>query len=208
MGDDDTAIGAGGVLGQGAGNEFVGEAVEAIALDTFGGDRARQTKHLGNFRLAAVEGGIKAGHLRHIRQQRLQRDNAGDVMRLVEWGEWGEACEMGENLGVDDRRLRIAVAAMYYAMADCGNFPAGIGGREPFEQRVKCLCVADAFAAQYLVGNAFASPIFGDHFGFFSTDAVDLAGHFGNRRNWVVKQKRLNNLNRNGASSSLGCLCE
>ena len=40
--------------------------------------------------------------------------------------------------------------------------------------------MTDSFAAQCLVGNTLASTIFGHHFGYFGTDAVNLPGNLGN----------------------------
>ena len=68
MGNDHAPAGARRVLGQRAGDEFIGQAVEAVTLDAFGRQRARDGEGLGDRRVGAVEGGIEAGHLTDIGQ--------------------------------------------------------------------------------------------------------------------------------------------
>jgi len=190
QGDDDAAGGAVRMLRQGAGDEFVGQPVEAVALDAFGGEGARQGEALGDFRLAAVEGGIETGDLRHVGQQGLQGADAGDVVRLVQRGEGDEAGQVAEYGFIDDGRLRVALAAVHDAMADGDDLPAGVRGHEPLEQGVEGDVMADLFAGDGLVGNLLAGAVFGDHFGGVGADTVDLAGDFGFRGDRVVEREQ------------------
>ena len=68
MGDDDAAGGdLRRDLGQAVGDVLVAEAVEAVAADALVVEGARQRVAVGVGRMVAVEGGVEAGDLRHLR---------------------------------------------------------------------------------------------------------------------------------------------
>ena len=74
-----------------AGDELVGEAVEAVAAHAFVVIGARQREGVGHERMAAMEGGVEAGDLRDRRKGLHRRFDAGDVVRLVQRRERDEA---------------------------------------------------------------------------------------------------------------------
>lgn len=117
--------------------------MKTVALDAFGSDPAWQAEHLGDGWLAAMEGGIEAGDLRHFRQQGLQGTDAGDVVRLVQGRQRNETVQVFQYLTVNNCRLRVKIAAMDDTMANGDDFPACMTGSEPFEQRIECLRVTD-----------------------------------------------------------------
>ena len=85
MGDDDAAAGdLGRHLGQALGDVFVGEAVEAVAADALVVERARQGVAVGVRGVAAVEGGVEAGDLRHVRVDLHREADRREVVRLVQ----------------------------------------------------------------------------------------------------------------------------
>ena len=172
--DDDTPLGAGGVLRQRAGDIFVGKAMKTVAFDAFGRNPARQAEHLGDGRLAAMEGGVEAGDLRYFGQQGLQRPDAGDIVRFMQGCQRNETVQVFQYLTVNNGRLRVKIAAMDDTMADGDDFPVRMTGGKPFEQRVERLRVADLFTSQGLIGDAFASLVLGDHPGDIGADPVDL----------------------------------
>ena len=74
VGDDDAAAGdLGRDLAQAAGDVFVGEAVEAVAADALVVEGARQGVAVGVVGAGAVEGGVEAGDLRHVRARSPSR---------------------------------------------------------------------------------------------------------------------------------------
>lgn len=122
MRNNDAPLGAGGVLGQRTGDVFVGKPMKTVALDAFGSDPAWQAEHLGDGWLAAMEGGIEAGDLRHFRQQGLQGTDAGDVVRLVQGRQRNETVQVFQYLTVNNGRLRVKIAAMDDTMANGDDF--------------------------------------------------------------------------------------
>ena len=56
------------MTGQDAGDVFVGESVESIALDAFRRQGARDRERLGDRRVGAMESGVEAGDLRYGRE--------------------------------------------------------------------------------------------------------------------------------------------
>ena len=85
MGDDHPAAGdVGRDRAQPLGDVFVGEAVEAVAAHALVVERARQRVAVGVRRMAAVEGGVEAGDLRHVRVDLLREPDRREVVRLVQ----------------------------------------------------------------------------------------------------------------------------
>jgi hypothetical protein len=165
------------VLGQRAGDEFVGQAVEAVALDAFGRQRARDGEGLGDRRVGAVEGGIEAGHLTDIGQQAGDGLDAVEVVRLMQRGEGDEALEFLDDFAVDRDRRRKKLAAMDNAMADGRQIPAVLRFAQPFQQEIQAGLMLRFLAASEFEGNfVFARLIPGNQPGL-GADAVDLAGN-------------------------------
>ena len=54
--------------------------------------------------MAAVEGGVEAGDLRHARKGRPRRLDAAEIMRLVQRRERNERGKRLQNIVVDDDR--------------------------------------------------------------------------------------------------------
>ena len=179
MADDDAAVCAVRMLRQRPGDVFVGQAVEAVALDAFGRETARQRKLLRDVGLTAVKRRIEAGNLGHFRQQGAQGFDAGDVVRLVQGSERDETFQVAENGVVDHDRLRVTFAAMNDAVTDRDDLPAAVTADEPLQQGIEGSAVIDLVAFDDLVGNAFASAVFGDQAGGAGAQAVDLAGDLG-----------------------------
>jgi hypothetical protein len=104
VGDDHAAARrAGPMLRQHFGDVLVGQAVEAVAAHALGGDGARQGEQLRDFGLAAVEGGVEAGHLRHAGQRGAERVDAGQVVRLVQRRQRNEAAQFVDHGGIEHR---------------------------------------------------------------------------------------------------------
>ncbi len=60
--------------------------MEAVSLDAFGRQGAWQAEGLRDIGLTAMKGCVETGNLRHIGKQRLERANAGYVVRFVQGG--------------------------------------------------------------------------------------------------------------------------
>jgi hypothetical protein len=79
--------------------------MEAVAPNALRGELARQCEFLRQRRLAAMECGVEAGDLRHLRSNRADCTDRADVMGLVQWGERYQAFEHGHDLAIDQHRL-------------------------------------------------------------------------------------------------------
>ena len=66
------------------GDVFVGQPVKTVAAHAFSRNCTRQCEELCNRRLAAMESGIEAGHLRHATQRRCKRFNRRQIVRLMQ----------------------------------------------------------------------------------------------------------------------------
>ncbi len=145
MRDDDAASGAvsGEVLRQHFGNIFVGQAVEAVAAHALRSDGAGQGEELGDFRLAAMEGSVEAGHLRHAGQRGGQCVDAGQVVGLVQRRQRYEAAQGIDDGGIQHDGSRELLCAMNHAMADTANLPAGFVLLQPASQKTQGRLVLD-----------------------------------------------------------------
>ena len=119
MGDDDAAGGhLGRHLGEAVGDVFVAEAVEAVAADALVVEAARERVAVGVRGVAAVEGGVEAGDLRHVRVDRHREADRREVVRLVQGRQGLVAGEAVEDRLVDQDRVGEVRAAVHDAMAD------------------------------------------------------------------------------------------
>jgi hypothetical protein len=65
--------------------------VEAVAPHAAGVIAPGQGDDVGFPGVAAVEGGVEAGHLRSVGKARLRRADGGEIVRLMQRREGGEA---------------------------------------------------------------------------------------------------------------------
>ena len=100
--------------------------MKAVALRAFFAVFARQTVHLRDFGLRAVEGGVETGDLRYVGEHFLDRVDAVQVVRLVQRREAAVLGKLFEVGGAEHDRMRVAVAAMHDAVAD-GDDLAALG---------------------------------------------------------------------------------
>ena len=126
VGDDHAAAGdLGRDLGQAVGDVFVAEAVEAVAADALVVEGARQGVAVGMRGVAAVEGGVEAGDLRHgPGRSPSTRRIGGEVVRLVQRRQRLERGEPGEDVGVDQHGAVEVGAAVHDAVADGAELDA------------------------------------------------------------------------------------
>ena len=177
VGDDDAPFGLAGVLRQDARDVFVGEAVEAVALDAFRRQRARKGKGLGDGRVAAVEGGVEAGDLADVGQQPGDDADAVEVVRLVQRRQLDELLQLLQAVAVDDHGGGKKLAAVHDAMADGGQRGSRPGVTQPAEQEVQAgLVLRFLLAGQVERDFVLAALVPGDEAGL-GADAVDLAGN-------------------------------
>src|SRR4029434_330990 len=116
---DHTAVcDLGRLLAQHGGDVFVGQAVEPVALHASATDLARQRHDLRDLGLSAMETRIETGDLRHARETLGHRIDRTQVVRLMEWGERDQGPQVREDLGRDDRRLRVPSTAVDDTMAN------------------------------------------------------------------------------------------
>src|SRR3546814_12854796 len=72
------------IIRESAGDELVGEAVEAVAAQSLLGEGQRQAVELVACRDRAVKGGVEAGDLRNGCGSCRERTDACEVVRLVQ----------------------------------------------------------------------------------------------------------------------------
>src|SRR3546814_7051323 len=88
------------IIRESAGDELVGEAVEAVAAQSLLGEGQRQAVELVACRDRAVKGGVEAGDLRNGCGSCRESTDACEVVRLVQRGQRHEALERAEPAGV------------------------------------------------------------------------------------------------------------
>jgi hypothetical protein len=102
--------------------------MKSIAANALLGEAARHRERLGEIRLGAMEGRVKAGDLRNLRRSVHDRANWGEVVRLMQRGEGLQLDEVIEHgLGHPDGSV-IVDAAVDHPVAESGHGP-------PLEQR-------------------------------------------------------------------------
>ena len=111
--------------------------MEAVALHVVADHGARQGHELGDGRLAAMEAGVEAGHLRHVGQPLGHRVDGGQVVRLMERGERRQLAQLVEDLRRHDRRPGEVRAAVDDAMPDAEHAGAAVALAQPRGQRVE-----------------------------------------------------------------------
>src|SRR3546814_12450124 len=79
------------IIRESAGDELVGEAVEAVAAQSLLGEGQRQAVELVACRDRAVKGGVEAGHLRNGCGTCRESTDACEVVPLVQRGQRPEA---------------------------------------------------------------------------------------------------------------------
>ena len=100
------------------GDEFVREAVEAVAADPGLGQRARQGEAGRELRHRVMEAGVETGHLRQVRPGRGDRTDRRQVVRLVQWRERDERGERRQDRLGHQHRAVEPRPAMHHPMAD------------------------------------------------------------------------------------------
>ena len=105
-------------LRQAAGDEFVGQAVEAVAAHAFVVEMLRDRVVVRQRIVAAVEGGVEAGDLRQVGGARENGADRREIVRLVQRRQRHIAFELGQHLVVDQDRPVVVRAAMHDAMPD------------------------------------------------------------------------------------------
>ena len=176
MEDDHPAVGGlAQMLGQDLGDVFIGQSVEAVAAYPLFRELTRQREQLRQFRLAAMEGGVEAGHLRQSRLQPLERADGVEVVRLVQGRERNQLGEFCQIRFIEQDRLAVMLAAMDHAVTDRSQLQSAVAG-EPAQQELERLMVVDA-PWQGLVDQTGSGVIDGTHpCAVAGAQAFDLAG--------------------------------
>ena len=115
------------------GDIFVGEAVEAVAAHALVVEGARQRVAVGVRRMPAVEGGVEAGHLRHVRVDLRREPDRRQVVRLVQRRQRRERGQPRQDGRIDAHRPVVVGTAVHDAVADRPQFEAA-EAREPATQ--------------------------------------------------------------------------
>ena len=105
-------------LGQRPGDVFVRQTVEPIAPHPLFPVNARQGEQPRQFRLAKVERGIEAGHLRQIRLYRADGADAGQIMRLMQRRQRHEGFQASDDLRCQYLWVAVFLATMHHPMAN------------------------------------------------------------------------------------------
>ena len=87
-------------LRQNRGDVLVGQAVEAVAADALRVQLRGQREHLRDLRVAAVERGVEAGHLRQLRRALQQQADRRQVVRLMQRRERNELLQRLQHAGI------------------------------------------------------------------------------------------------------------
>jgi len=187
--DNHLAVGAlTDMLWQHVGDELVGRSVKTVAAHALGGEFARQGEQLRDGWLAAVEGGVEAGGLRHLGQGSAHGVDASEVVRLVQRRERDELAQRLNGGVVEADRRGKALAAMHDAMADADDLPAGLVRLQPVDEeahRRLVLLVGRALQAEVGIVEHGTVGVLGLEVRL-GANAVDLAGHHRLGRDFLV----------------------
>ncbi len=91
--------------------------MEAVPLDAALAEVAGQRHHGGDRRVAAMEAGVEAGHLRHVGHAVEDGFDRREVVRLVERGQRRQLLQLGEDLPRDHGGAAEARAAVDHPVA-------------------------------------------------------------------------------------------
>ena len=94
------------------------ESVAAYALRVQFG---RQCEHLCDFRIAAVERGVEACHLRKLPRAFQEQADRSQVVRLVQGGKRYELLQRSQHVGIQPDRARVFEPSMHDAMTDANQ---------------------------------------------------------------------------------------
>ena len=121
---------------------LVRQAMEAVAAHPLLVQRRGQREHLRDFRIAAMEGGVEACHLRQLRQPLQQEADGRQVVRLVQRRKRDVFLECGQNGAVEHDRLRVFEAAVHHAMTDTDESMVGEFRPDESDQMIERAFVA------------------------------------------------------------------
>ncbi len=115
-------------------DRFVGQAVKAVAAQPFGMESAAAGRRHPPPRVAAVEGGVEAGDLRHPGEGGGSGVQPGEVVRLVQRRKRHQRRQPCAQGGVHHRRGSEIRATVYDAVPDRDRPPAAQGLPQPGRQ--------------------------------------------------------------------------
>ena len=123
-------------LGKRDAHVFVGQAVKAVAPHAAFPQRMRQRQHLLDLRQRAMERGVEARDLRHLRQLGEQHLDRLEREGLMQRRERNVALEIRQHRGVDAHRRRVPGSAMHHAVDHRRGRPSA---RLPYHARAQLL---------------------------------------------------------------------
>ena len=102
--------------------------MEAVAPHALVVKLTRQREDVIDEWMGAVESGVEAGDLPHMRPRLARRENAGDIVRLVQRRERYQASRVSQHLVGHEHGRIVMNAAMHDAMAGGDDIGIGEGG--------------------------------------------------------------------------------
>ena len=175
MRDDHAAVGDLGRDGrQRRRDVFIRESVEAVALHAGVTNFLRQRHEFRHGRLAAMEAGVEAGHLRHAGQLVPHGFDRGQVVGLMERRQRHQRAKVLQDFRRDDAGTGVLGAAMHDAMADAQHARAGVAFAEPSGEHAERRAPIANRCIQRVVGQLRTRVVLGRETRRCS-DPVDLA---------------------------------
>lgn len=105
-------------LGKPSGNEFIRQAVKAVAPHALVVEGCRQGECIDHARMAAMKRRVETRDLRRAGKGRLCRADAGQIVRLVQGGKRLEPGKGLQQRVVDDHGIGMVRAAVNHPVAD------------------------------------------------------------------------------------------
>ncbi len=105
-------------LRQAAGDELVGQAVEAVAAHAFRMQAFGNRVVVRECAVAAMECGVEAGDLRQVGKARPDRSDRCEIVGLVQRRQGNVALQPGEHRVIDHHGPVVVRAAVHHAMSD------------------------------------------------------------------------------------------
>src|SRR5262249_21598486 len=95
--------------------------MKPVAPDALPIKRVGDREMIGELRMAAMRSGVKASHLKQVRQPLKNRANWRQVVGLVQRRQWDQALEPIEDRPTYDCRLAVVGAAVHHPVTDCAR---------------------------------------------------------------------------------------
>ena len=127
-----------------SGDELIGNAVEAVALDALGAQRPRDRQSPGDRRLVVMKRRVEAGHLRQMWADSGDRLDGREIMRLMQSRQRNESLQRAHERRCYARGPIEMCSSMDNPVAGTNQLGAAQMAVDPVEQLAEEVLMAEA----------------------------------------------------------------